>query len=87
MSRVGYHAPNPATESVQIGCQLQQGGELKMKIVNSLGQVVDDINYGVLPAGFHGSTVDVKNYPAGIYNVTVFSGNAQVLTKKVIVAH
>ena len=79
--------PNPATESLQVGCQLVASGELKMKIVNSLGQIAEDINYGVQPSGFHASTVDVRNYPAGIYNIMIFSGNTQVMTRKIVVTH
>jgi hypothetical protein len=77
--------PNPATESVQVGCQLQNDDALIMKIVNSMGQVVSEVNHGMQQSGFHVSTLDVKNYPAGIYNLLVFSGDRQVMTKKIVV--
>lgn len=78
--------PNPATETVQIGCQLQNAGTLTMRIVNSLGQTVAESDHGLQPMGFHLSKLDVRNYPAGIYNLLIFSGNEQVVMKKIVVS-
>lgn len=77
--------PNPAAESIQINTQFTQSGELKMKLVNSLGQIMEETNYGV-QKGYHSARMDVKDYAPGIYNLLVFSGDNQVMTKKVIVS-
>jgi hypothetical protein len=77
--------PNPASESIQVTSQLKSGGELKMRMVNSMGQTMDEFNYGVLPAGYHVSRIDVRNYPAGIYNILLISESRNVMTKKIVV--
>lgn len=78
--------PNPASELVQITTQLKNTGELKMMLVNPLGQIIDEINYGIQPAGYHVSKLDVRNYTAGIYNLILVSEGKQVMTKKIVIA-
>jgi hypothetical protein len=76
--------PNPASEFIEVSCQLRNAGELKMKLVNSLGQSVEEISYAV-KSGTHVSKMEVKNYPAGIYNLLVTSGNNEIAVSKVMI--
>ena len=75
--------PNPASEFVQLSFQSELTGELKIRVVNSVGQIVNEINYGTPDAGSQTTTLDVRNYPAGIYSLMVFLGNAQIAVKKI----
>ncbi len=76
--------PNPATEFVQVSANVQTPGELKIQVLNAFGQTVEMVNYG-LQQGNHFSRIDVKNYPAGIYNLIMTSGDVQMLSKKIVV--
>jgi hypothetical protein len=79
--------PNPATESIQVITQLKNSAEVKMKLVNSLGQIVEEVNYGVQAAGRHVSELDMGSYPSGVYNVLVISGDYIIRTKKIVLTH
>jgi hypothetical protein len=79
--------PNPATEFIELNARLQNAGELKMMLVNALGQTMEEINYGTVDAGDHTSKIDVQNYPAGIYTLMLSSGNSNVMSKKIIITH
>ncbi|MCC6581813.1 MAG: T9SS type A sorting domain-containing protein, partial [Phycisphaeraceae bacterium] len=76
--------PNPSSDQIQIGCQLEKQGELKMKLVNSMGQVVEEVDHGI-QQGYHVSRMDVKKYPAGIYNLLVSTGDDRMMVKKIVV--
>lgn len=78
--------PNPASELIQLNMELQTAGEVKVQLVNSLGQTVDQIDLGMIESGAHLSWVDVRNYPAGMYNLLLISGSA-IETRKIIITH
>lgn len=76
--------PNPATESVQINFNVQQIEDVKLKLVNALGQVVKENELGIQQAGNHSVKMDVRNYPAGIYNLMLESGDKMVSVQKMV---
>lgn len=78
--------PNPASEFLQVTVELKAEVELKAKLVNSLGQIVDESGYGIRDAGPQVLQMDVKNHPAGFYYLQIIEGN-NVATKKIVITH
>jgi hypothetical protein len=77
--------PNPASEVITVECTLSAAQELNMQLVNSIGQVVEEINLGSQPAGNHSFKMDVSKRSPGIYTL-LFSGDNKVTAVKAAVA-
>lgn len=74
--------PNPVSDLLQISYELPGSGEVQVKLVNALGQVVQETHSGV--AGLQVLKMDVSNCPSGIYNVLLSSDRKSDVVSKVI---
>lgn len=79
--------PSPASESVQVTVELQESSSLLLKLVNAVGETVEELNYGTLDAGTFVPQLDVRKHPAGIYYLVIHKAGAGVVTKKIVIAH
>jgi hypothetical protein len=77
--------PNPASEFIYVSYTVAEKAELKLKLVNALGQTVAETAYGTREGKFD-AQLDVRSYPAGIYNLILTVGNKEVMCKKAMIA-
>ena len=59
--------PNPANSQVMISFSLSQPGSVSLKIVDSLGRLVDSMQMGYCPEGINRFKWDGQNATSGIY--------------------
>ncbi len=75
--------PNPFNPSTTIGFSLPNRSSATLEIYNILGQSVERLHTGVLPAGDHKFSWDASRYPSGVYFYRLKS-SLGVLTKRMI---
>ena len=63
--------PNPTSGDVQLQFSLGQSRDVTVAVANALGQQVQFIQLGSLPAGEHRTAVDLNGFQAGMYNVVL----------------
>jgi len=81
--------PNPSTGEVFLGYWLPKAGEATLRVYNTAGQLVRDVDSGQRNAGTHSLTWDGKNafghkVPNGIYLVRLVSGSVSATQKVTI---
>jgi hypothetical protein len=81
---VSQTSPNPAMDQARFSVTLPQSSQVKVTLVNMMGQTVQTIPARTLQAGANEITLDVSTVPAGIYFYTVEAGT-ETITKKMIV--
>ena len=59
--------PNPATDLTTLEFNLNAGTDLKIEVINTLGQVVETIAQQNYQAGIHTVEVNVAKWSAGLY--------------------
>lgn len=75
--------PNPFNPSTNINFSLNQDGNVKLVVFNSIGQEVATILNGFLPSGKHNLKFDASNLPTGVYIYRLIT-STQSLTKKMM---
>ncbi len=81
---VSQNFPNPFSESTTIKVNLQKPADLKLEIVNMLGEEVYELPAFSGNVGLNTLTIQANNLTPGIYFFTVTAGEASV-TKKMII--
>jgi alpha-amylase len=76
--------PNPFNPSTRIRYDLPEKSQVRIVVVNTLGQVVRTLIDAVREAGFHEVEFDASNLASGIYLYTIQAGS-YVATKKCLV--
>ncbi len=76
--------PNPVQDKLNIQFAVQTPAETVFSITNAAGKMLYQQELGNLPAGTHARNVYVQNWAAGVYYVTVRTGN-QTQTQSIIV--
>jgi hypothetical protein len=59
--------PNPFNPSTAIRFALAEGGDAKLSVYNSIGELVAVLSDGPLPAGTHTVVFDASGLPGGVY--------------------
>ena len=77
--------PNPAASSINMNVGLVRDADVRISIINNLGQIVHSYNKN-LPAGNNIITVDALEFAAGIYQVQVVTGDS-MKTEKISIIH
>jgi hypothetical protein len=75
--------PNPATESVNVSFTVNESQNINLRIISLTGQLV----YSENQPGFVGtyfSSINIANYPAGIYFIEISSDNGKTVKKIVV---
>jgi hypothetical protein len=75
--------PNPVTDKLNIEYTQDAGAEVSIYIMDQYGRKVVEPNCNSRQAGKHTISLDMTNYPAGIYFVRLIAGN-KVYTSKFI---
>ena len=78
--------PNPTTtgKGLNVEITLDETENMDIRVMNSLGQVVEVLNTATLNAGQHNFNVNTTNLTPGIYFVT-FSNEGEVTTERFVV--
>lgn len=77
--------PNPFNQSLKINLNLiQQAGNLDVRLINALGQVVLNENHENLPEGNHLFEIEKTDLSKGIYFLQIFVNEINVRSQKVI---
>ncbi len=64
---LGQNYPNPFNPSTTIDYSLSAAGQVKLTVVNAIGQVVATLVNGKVAAGQHTVVWDAKSVPSGVY--------------------
>lgn len=73
--------PNPATEKLSVSYTLKQFSDVKLEVLNILGEKVKEIKNEKQSAGQHDLFIDTENLTAGIYFVKVTSEDSSQFIK------
>ena len=76
--------PNPVSERTNIEFNMPTAANVKVTILNALGQQVSVKNVGFTTAGLHTETIDLHRQTAGIYQVLIQFGD-KVASRKITV--
>jgi hypothetical protein len=77
-------APNPATNRVQLSYGAE--GPVTIRVYDSLGREVVNMNGKTTSPGIHNETLDVSGWPAGYYRVTITSQEGDMRASTLVVA-
>ncbi len=78
--------PNPFNSSTRFDVRLPRDGDLRVEVVNILGQTVGVVESGRFSAGSHAFTLDARTYATGVYFLkATLNGNDAPLRKLVLV--
>jgi hypothetical protein len=77
--------PNPATGNVSVSFNLLNSADIKLQVVNSIGQVMDVKKLGILNSGDQSFNYSTDGLPKGLYFFMINSGNDHSMTKKVVI--
>lgn len=64
---LGQSYPNPFSKETSIPFQLDEAGQVRLRVYNALGQLVDEPINNFLPAGEHTYQWQANSNPAGLY--------------------
>jgi arabinan endo-1,5-alpha-L-arabinosidase len=77
--------PNPApAENIQISTNLEQDADVRLTIINSIGQVVFHETMPQQPSGIFYHTVDITNLVPGHYIVSLFDGASKMAESLIV---
>ena len=77
--------PNPATGWSKLTYTVQDAAQVKVELLNTLGQNVSTVFEGFLNSGVHTSNLDLRNLSAGVYLVKLSAGD-QTVTRRIMVS-
>ncbi len=77
--------PNPTNNQTNVNFMITTASEVKMSVINMLGDVVMNNNFGTLAAGNYNEVVNFSNMPAGLYLVNL-NVNGKVSTLRLTVS-
>ncbi len=67
-------SPNPTTDRCDIRFSLEQPSSARALVVDSRGQVVRSVDFGLLESGKQTRSIDLKGLPTGSYRLVVRAG-------------
>ena len=75
--------PNPFNARTVIAFTLTRPGPVHLRIVNALGEEVEELHRGPLPAGRHELIWRAAGHPSGVYGVRL-QGGEETLSRKIL---
>ncbi len=70
--------PNPTSSMLNLDFTLQSGAEVGIRIVNSLGLVVNEFAPGQMIEGRHMTTIPISSLPSGLYHIMLVTSRGVV---------
>jgi hypothetical protein len=77
--------PNPAYVFLIVSCNIQNTEHVKIKLVNSIGEITLEDYCSIQPEGDFSARMDVSKLPSGLYSLLVLFGDDKIITKKAII--
>jgi hypothetical protein len=78
--------PNPASAMLNINFTTTMDQRITVDVINTLGQTIRSIDFGIIPSGKNTNTVSVAGVPAGVYCLKIsgcgFQHNIPVIVEK-----
>lgn len=81
---LGNNYPNPFNPQTSITFALPENGRVVITILNSLGQEIEKLVDGNMPAGFHTVVWDAKKHTSGVYFYRLTVNNFTQMKKMVL---
>lgn len=78
--------PNPAADRVTISCELSESAELRVRLVDVMGQMVLERDFGRVDSGLQNIHFDLTGLPSSSYWLIV-SSNGKQTVRPVVVQH
>jgi hypothetical protein len=76
--------PNPASEITVIPINASTEMQASIMVTNMLGEIVEIVHQGDIPAGDKNFFIDATEYAAGMYQVIVESGDYRTVKKLMV---
>jgi len=76
--------PNPTNSTLNVNLNLNSSQRIVLEILDVTGRVVNAKDFGTLGAGSTLYTTDLSSYEAGIYLLSISSGNAKSIKRVVV---
>jgi hypothetical protein len=76
--------PNPFNPSTRIEYKLLQASDVKLNVINILGEKVFEQNFGYQTAGSYKVNFDGKNLPSGVYVYSIFTSENRLSRKMLL---
>ena len=76
--------PNPSAGFAQVNFSLNNSSNIRIELNDIAGKLINAFSIGKLSKGNHSQVIDVSKLPAGVYTVSVVSGE-QKATQKLMV--
>ncbi len=77
--------PNPFNPSTELSFTLPRNCDVSLKVYNALGQTVDVLETGVLPAGSYQRQWNASRFPSGVYIAELVAGSDRAYQKLLLV--
>jgi MAM domain, meprin/A5/mu/Secretion system C-terminal sorting domain/Right handed beta helix region len=78
------NSPNPASKFTTITYQIPQQGDVRLEIINTLGQTMNSLEIPEQISGKHSLEMDVSTLRSGIYYIRMIYNNQSLSTKMII---
>ena len=76
--------PNPTNSIARIALNLPTMNKVKVEVMNSLGQSVQNVQEGTFTEGMHNFYVDATNFNNGVYFVNITTENTRIVKRFVV---
>lgn len=78
-------APNPARAGINVNYRLKEREKVKLEFYSMQGMLVESVDPGEMPAGYHHQWLNLSHLPDGIYLLRLHAGK-EVETAKLVIA-
>ncbi|GMU90785.1 MAG: hypothetical protein AMXMBFR49_29900 [Chlorobiota bacterium] len=72
---INQNYPNPFNPSTKVSFSLPEENEIVIRVFNTMGELVKEINRGILSHGYFDQDIEMGDSPSGIYFCQVFCTN------------
>ena len=87
LTRLLQNNPNPASTNIVVSfCLVEPSNSTKLRVYDSTGSIIADVNLGAVSSGDHEVSLNVTSFPAGnyVYHLTVQSSMGEEVYSKVM---
>ena len=77
--------PNPFNPSTELSFTIPRTCDVSLKVYNTIGQMVDILESGMLPAGRYQKRWNASRFPSGVYIAELVAGNERAYQKLLLV--
>ncbi len=77
--------PNPATDNINITFNLLKQGDVHLRLINVMGQIVRETLLPMQTTGHHSIAIDISGLKPGVYSCSLLPGSGREINKMLIV--